>query len=215
VYKKKPLLIFLLSVLVSANVYSLPELKTSAGVGINLTGDLGGGYIYFGGYNTASYYGLGVFSFFDLTFVEVNLGIFMASGYWKSNSESDTGGTIPLLPGLDIGLLVKYPFKMKNDSFSVFPLLGISNRVLLGFSKTRWDEKYHFQDVDYNVFWFKFGGGFDFSKTDIIYLRINILYGFRLENKWEREEKKWDIYNYYHYLLGHGFDIRFAFGFRL
>jgi hypothetical protein len=69
---------------------------------------------------------------------------------------------------------------------------------------------------DLSALWFRFGGGVDFSFTDKIYLRGEVLYGLRLANKFEN-----DLVDFYDKsamkvdvkpLLGHGLEAKVAVG---
>ncbi|MDR1986516.1 MAG: hypothetical protein LBP88_06035 [Treponema sp.] len=68
---------------------------------------------------------------------------------------------------------------------------------------------------DFSALWFKLGGGLDFSFTDHIYLRGDLLYGLRLANTFENDmvdsigsaaDPKT--------LLGHGLEVKIAVGYR-
>ena len=220
---RKSLLILLFSVFVLANVYSLPEFKLSAGTGLYAAGDFGGGYAskyIYGEYQGVTmdyfktpYFGGGAFVFFDMTYIETSLGFFAAEGKWiyydfDHNGISDFS---VFLTGLDIGLLLKYPFVIKKR-FSIFPLAGINYRAVLASSASSAYWTLDNKSGDFNALWFKFGAGFDISLTDRIYFRGNVLYGFRLENEFE---VKGDGSNPPYSLPGHGFDVKLAVGFRL
>jgi hypothetical protein len=147
----------------------------------------------------------------------LSLGIFGGGGTTKI----DMGGSTEMdmsVVGLDIGLLGKYPFAI-NEKLSLFPLLGISYRVMLSAKDEDGDEYEGLVDdgkpVDFSALWFKFGGGLDYSFTDHIYLRGEALYGLRLANKAEK-----DIVDAIpsaadpKALLGHGLEIKLAVGYR-
>jgi hypothetical protein len=120
--------------------------------------------------------------------------------------------------GLDIGLLGKYPFTL-NEKFSVFPLLGITCRIMLS-AKDEDGNQYKNSDGDdapgdFSALWFKLGGGLDFSFTDHIYLRGGLLYGLRLANTFENDTvdsmpSEADPKT----LLGHGLEVNIAVGYR-
>jgi opacity protein-like surface antigen len=120
--------------------------------------------------------------------------------------------------GLDIGVLAKYPFTL-NEKLSLFPLLGITYRIMLSVKATDNKELWYSGDdaKNFNALWFKFGGGLDFSFTQQIYLRGEAAYGMRLANDKEqhmgdnapvsvekRDQKR-----------GHGLEIKIAAGYRI
>jgi len=240
--KKKYLWFLLFTVFILVNAYSIPEIKLSAGAGLYTTGDFGGGYeysryldifldwdrgtetVYEKTYNKTPYFGGGVYAFFDIVFVEVNLGFFMAGGEWEFYNSQLTGLTYGksdlksgvFVTGLDIGLLLKYPFVIKN--ITVFPLAGINYRSSLNGTEYEEEEKMWVGDryhVYLNTFWFKFGGGCDIPLTDNIYFRGNVLYGFRLKNRSETYIAGGrNTYNTYTSYPGHGFNVKFAIGFK-
>jgi hypothetical protein len=113
--------------------------------------------------------------------------------------------------------LGKYPFSI-NDKFTVFPLLGITFRAALDVEVNGYkvEDLGSTESGDFSALWFKFGGGADYSFTDAIYLRGDLLYGVRLANNFENDLV--DDYNYpgvdTKTLLGHGLEIKIAVGYR-
>jgi hypothetical protein len=223
---KKLVLLLVLAAVVAGGVFALPELKLSAGAGGYFTSDFGGGVEISseGEEQTQAiktpYAGGGGFAFVDLTYAELSLGFFSGGGAVKyefagQSNESDMSYT-----GLDIGLLGKYPVAI-NEQLSVFPLLGITYRVVLS-AKGEDGNQYKNSDGedapgDFSALWVKLGGGLDFSFTDSIYLRGGLLYGLRLANAYEND---WvDAYADYpgvdaKTLLGHGLEVKIAVGYR-
>jgi hypothetical protein len=166
------------------------------------------------------YFGGGGFAFFDATFAELSLGFFGGGGTAKTEYPGQPDGESDMsFMGLDIGLLGKYPFVI-NDKLTVFPLLGITYRVMLS-AKDEDGNQYKNSDGDdapgdFSALWFKLGGGVDYSFTNAIYLRGELLYGLRLANKFEN-----DMVDNYDLpgvdaktLLGHGLEIKVAVGYR-
>ena len=203
---KKYFLVLFLGIFILANTYSSPEFKLSAGGGLYSTGDLGSNYVFDDSIGESWYYGAGLFAFFDMNYIESNFGFFMAGG--ENISSGGCGGTLyKLLLGIDFGLLFKYPFKMTNQRFNIYPLMGINYRIMpalysldddspppknpdmssVSYSLMRTERGYHLED-EYNAeLWFKLGGGLAYSITDKIYFRSDILYGILLDNKLRRE----------------------------
>jgi opacity protein-like surface antigen len=221
--RKKGLLVLVLAAFTVAGAFALPEFKLSAGAGGYITGDFGGGIEASMGGETMSYktpyFGGGGFAFFDATFAELSLGIFGGGGTSKYEEPGYSFEDDTSVMGLDIGLLGKYPFAI-NDKLTVFPLLGITYRVVLS-AKDEDGDQYENSDGDeapgdFSALWFKLGGGVDYSFTDHVYLRAGILYGLRIANKAEK-----DMVDEYDYpgvdtktLLGHGLEVKLAIGYR-
>jgi hypothetical protein len=202
-----------------------PKSLFSAGVGAYFTSDFGGGVEVsasgISGEINTPYAGGGGFAFFDAKYAELSLGFFGGGGTMETKSNGENTNTDDFsVSGLDIGLLGKYPFAV-GQKLSVFPLLGITYRVML--SATVDGEEYEgFGEAivgkpeDFSALWFKFGGGLDYSFTEKIYLRGTFLYGLRIENKAEK-----DLKNMFETeamdtktLLGHGLEIKVAAGYR-
>jgi opacity protein-like surface antigen len=150
-----------------------------------------------------------------MKFIEIDLGLFGSGGEWEDygyglgTDEHKVSHT-----GIDIGALVKYPFSM-NEKIALFPLLGITYR---GFISTKMDGVKISSQEDLNAFWFKFGGGLDYSLSDKVYIRGEALYGFRFSNTFEDDMV--DLFKSggapsADNILGHGIEIKFALGYRL
>jgi opacity protein-like surface antigen len=219
---KKLMLLSVLAALVAGGAFALPEFKLSAGAGGYFTSDFGGGAEASYGGQTMSiktpYFGGGGFAFFDATYAELSLGFFGGGGTFKQEQGGQTGESDMSIMGLDIGLLGKYPFAV-NEKLSVFPLLGITYRVVLS-AKDEDGNQYQNSDGDdapgdFSALWFKLGGGLDFSFTDHVYLRGEALYGLRLANTFENDlvdsiPSAADPKT----LLGHGLEVKIAVGYR-
>ena len=221
---KKHLFFLLFFVFALANIYSLPEFKLSAGGGLYTTGVFGGGYeasyissegngMYLDQtiHHKYSYFGGGIFGFFDMTFVEANLGFFIEQNEWEYDSSefweaSDNGAHV--YAGIDIGLLLKYPFVI-NKNITIFPLAGINYRRFFLFTNERDD---FWEWVNKEILLARFGGGIDYSLTDNFFFRGSVLYGFRIIDAPIPTSLGYD-YKASPY-PGHGFDIKLAVGFR-
>ena len=125
--------------------------------------------------------GFGGYVFFDATYAELSVGYFSSKGTMSMK----TNLTPPYsdfkinytLSGLNLGLFGKYPIAI-NGKFSFFPLLGIE--VQFGLSAKIDGQAYSKKVLnDWSAIWFKAGAGGDYSLTDQIYMRLNILYGIR------------------------------------
>jgi hypothetical protein len=209
----------------------------SAGAGGYFTSDFGGGYevtrkVRSSGGGTVAgateklptktpYSGGGGFAFFDATYAEVSLGFFAASGKYQTNNGYDPDSaenpnkSYPMsFTGLDIGLLGKYPFAIK-EKLSLFPLLGITYRAVLSAKM----EDAEMDDAgDFSALWFRLGCGLDYAFTDHIYLRGGILYGIRLASKAENDgvDKAEDdpLCEEAKTVLGQGLEIKLAVGYK-
>jgi hypothetical protein len=188
-----------------------PKPFFSFGAGGYFTSDFGGGIQFSSSSKTEMpYAGGGAFAFFDATYAELSVGMFAANGEFDEKRSAF---------GMDFGLLGKFPIQL-SKSFSFFPLLGIEYHLVL--SALDKDE-YQFQNknkkapFDLSAFWFKAGAGLDFSFSEALYVRGELLYGLRLANKYEVDTVK--AINKAGYdgtsLLGHGLNIKLALGYRL
>jgi len=147
------------------------------------------------------------------------------------------------MQNLNIGLLGKYPIAISKQ-FSIFPLLGVEWSQALSV-------KGKFEDLDgdgvddegeyrrmnsdgtsgskapgdWSALWFKGGVGMDFSFTESLYLRLDVLYGLRLPSKAEKDivdlmkakatsESPLPMSVDAKPLLGHGLTAKLAIGFR-
>jgi len=203
---KKGLFVLILMTVVVGGTFALPEFRFSIGGGGYLTGEMGGGikaseysidYNYFGG---------GGFAFFDATFVELSLGFFGTGVFQIRDNENnyvDLNAT-----GLDITLMGKYPFSI-GDKFSLFPLLGINYRVMLSVKS---GDELKVDSGDFNALWFNLGGGLDFSFSDNVFLRGELLYGLRLANKFEKDLI--DEIDGASATFGHGPQLKIGIGYR-
>jgi opacity protein-like surface antigen len=153
-------------------------------------------------------FNFGGFVFFDATWVEFSLSVqggthtwgekFAAKSTEKTEAESDKKGT-GTEAMLGFTLLGKYPFRL-NEQFTVFPLAGIEYQVaLFEYRQTesraiydRTDGKREFDSNGdpykismWNSLFIDIGGGLDFAFYPRMYLRTELLYGFRLMTPYE------------------------------
>jgi opacity protein-like surface antigen len=195
-------------------------IKLSAGGGGYFTSDFGGGVEASMNGQTGSwkipYFGGGGFAFFDATYAELSVGFFGGGGTMKQEGGQSNESDMSYM-GLDIGLLGKYPFAI-SEKLSVFPLLGITYRLMLSV-KDEDGEQLKNSDGDdasgdFSALWFKLGGGLDFSLTDQLYLRGGLLYGLRLANKFENDMVDSIPSGDPKALLGHGLEVKISVGYR-
>jgi opacity protein-like surface antigen len=207
---KKTALVTVLAMLIAGSIFAQEEGTAlvkrpgfiSIGVGEYFTGEFGGGI---DGSIETPYVGGGGFVFLDATYAELSLGIFGAGGKFTPKGDNQSRDPNVALMGLDIGLLGKYPFAL-NDKLALYPLLGINYRFILS-AKDADENQHKNSGRDLSALWFKLGFGLDFFVTDKMYIRYVENYGIRLANAFENDASA-DA------LLGHGFEAKFAVGYR-
>jgi hypothetical protein len=174
-----------------------PSTKLSVGVGAFFANDFGGGLNWGGGVQvTIPYSGGGAYIFFDAAYVEAFISFSGGGGKWESGNVSISDTTI--LPDMsrsymNIGVFAKYPVAV--GSIKMFPLLGIDYEMALSVKLNADGYEYPFDGndkhpaaSDINALWFKFGGGADAALSQRLYLRAELLYGFRGTNKFEDDK---------------------------
>jgi hypothetical protein len=200
-----------------------PEFKISAGGGGMVTGNFSTwkvdenipGSLY--RYNTAQI-STTPYLFFDLTYLELNVGIAMG----KLNAD-DTMTADPNFPARTLalrgGAYLKLPFTL-SGMFTLFPLLGVDyDLYLLAKKNDDRDAKFPIstgtQDAKamdaLNTLWFNAGVGLDTFFTGHLFLRTELLYGLRLPNKMEEYIR--DVRSDEEWMLGHGGNIKIALGY--
>ena len=205
---KRILLFPVLAVIFCGNLWA--DFSLSAGAG----GLLGG---FFTRYNASGSSGSGKMTqdvnqlnygglvFFDATYGELAVIIQGGSNTYDENM-SLSGVLVPRTGDgwetvLGFSLLGKYPFKL-TEKFKLFPLLGIEYHVALsqrrrpsgGLIYDR-DDSYLELDKDdhlynisvWNSTWINVGAGTDFSITKSLFVRGELLYGFRLMTPYEKD----------------------------
>jgi opacity protein-like surface antigen len=189
---KKALLLMTIAVVVGTTAYAAPEFRLSAGLG----GDFQLGwmsmkydpeYPEYGAKNsTTSLLGGGFLAFFDATYAELDVGMNFIT---QKQEDADEGYTVT---SLTIGLLGKYPIAL-GEKLTLAPMVGFDYDMWLSYKATDGDDDpYKRADddddaADMDSFWIKVGAGADFALTDAIYLRGTLLWGFKLNNKSEKD----------------------------
>jgi len=168
----------------------MPEIRLSAGGGLFYAGDFGGGVIE-GGKLAFSmpYNGVGVYLFFDATYAEIFGGYSGGSGPWSgAGVEPAVDMRRTYLSG---GIFAKYPLDV--GIVRLFPLVGIDYEASMYFDVSGLGGRaYDFGVGDahagvLSALWFKFGGGVDYDVTERLYVRAELLYGFRTANQFEED----------------------------
>ncbi len=148
----------------------------------------------------------GGFLFFDATYAELSVILQGGSNSWAESMKtpstvvSDNSGT-GTETSLGFSLLGKYPFTI-NEHFIWFPLVGIEYHIAL-VQKRQYEGGGNYdrtsgitpEDRDkngdtyslsaWNSFWVNIGAGLDYSFTDSLFLRSEVLFGFRLQTNYE------------------------------
>jgi hypothetical protein len=198
--KKAALLALALGI---AAAVSAEDIAMSAGGGLFFGSDFGGGANYSGnnadiiGYNqfATPLYGWGLHAFFDYEYVETGLSFYWGGGRWN---QIDDDGKTPIHDAstfsINIDVLGKYPVDIM-EKMRGFPILGLGYHMVLwgegGLTKS-WGGAEAFDGgkgvpkaFDLSALWIKFGGGFDYTISDRIYIRPELTYGIRLTNGYE------------------------------
>jgi len=146
------------------------------------------------------------FLFIDAVYAEFSVMIQSGKNSYKENmiysadSISDTQGT-GTETSLGLSLLGKYPFAI-NKTFTWFPMFGVEYQIALiqrrqpsgsfvyDRSKGQLPEDRDKDDKPYplsawNSFWIDVGAGLDYYITSRLFLRSELLFGFRLPTSYE------------------------------
>jgi hypothetical protein len=161
----------------------------------------------------------GGYFFWDAVFAEFSVGFHRGENNWTENLSVDSPEAGPLFGRhpqgtgtelmLDLSLLGKYPFPL-GEGLIFFPLAGIEYQIaLLEYRKEGGFKMYDRTDgiweIDangdayqlsvWNSLLIDIGVGFDFTLISSMYLRTELLYGFRLMTPYEADVldivKKW------------------------
>ncbi|MFP3042183.1 hypothetical protein LQZ19_10240 [Treponema primitia] len=172
--------------------------------------------------------GGGIWAFFDATYAELDAALIWNNISQKVNSSKldPTGNTKDeepnyLITQLNISILGKYPFEI-GKKLQIFPLLGADFQIAL----TDQDDKIA-KDIKsapgnnnkapslgdfWNSLWIKAGVGADYSITEDLYLRCEVLYGIKFNSKYDDDEAKYwteDLKG-----VKNGPDVRLGLGYR-
>ncbi|MDR1970921.1 MAG: hypothetical protein LBQ46_03275 [Treponema sp.] len=150
----------------------------------------------------------GGFLFFDATWAELSLGLQGGRGaYWEAISAKSGGQEVYGQRGggtgretmLDLSLLGKYPFRL-NERLSIFPLAGLSYQIALRQYRdpdlgAEYDRTDGIREKDrkgnaytlsaWNSLFINIGAGLDITLYRRLFLRTEVLYGFRLKTPFE------------------------------
>jgi len=154
-------------------------------------------------------FNFGGFLFFDATWAEINIGIQGGLHNYKETMVAASPSIDDLVSvstgegtetTLNLGLLGKYPFTL-NENFDLFPLLGLEYQIVLKETRQpkgrksydRTDSLRGDTDVNgdtyklaaWNSLFIVIGAGMDYKFTSSLFLRTELLYGFRLQTPYE------------------------------
>jgi hypothetical protein len=149
----------------------------------------------------------GGYLFFDAAYAEFSMDLVRGFNSYRESMKgtSGTAMTDELLAGtgseftLGFTLLGKYPFRLGED-FLFYPLAGIEYQIaLMEKRRPKGDSDHDRQDgvtefdptKDYtlsiwNSFYIDIGAGLDVALKAPLYLRVELLYGFRLKTAYEK-----------------------------
>jgi opacity protein-like surface antigen len=162
----------------------------------------------------------GGYLFFDAAYAEFSVDLVRGFNSYRESMKAKSRGVMTdvLLAGtgseltLGFTLLGKYPFRM-GKGFLLYPLAGIEYQMaLVEKRRPKGDSEYDRQDGgveefnpsgDYtlsmwNSFYIDIGAGLDVALSAPLYLRAELLYGFRLKTAYEKAaidflREKYDI----------------------
>jgi opacity protein-like surface antigen len=149
--------------------------------------------------------GGGVYGFFDATYAEAGAALIfnhvrqtVAIPNLPSVSPTLTGEETHefLFIQINLSLMLKYPFSI-GQKVKIFPLAGIDGQIAIG----NYDENMEkdFQKIAnmgydmptlgefWNSLWIKAGVGADFSLNDRLFIRSEVLYGIKLNSKYDTD----------------------------
>jgi opacity protein-like surface antigen len=228
---KRVVLLLLAVVCVSVTAFAeAPEFKLSAGGGALF----GSSFSYWGvddeslgdlnRYDT-TFTGGGFYGFFDATYAKLNVELLYGKiglDNPSALSPDDPASTY----SLRFGLYGKYPFAV-HKMITIFPMVGAEYELALSAGKTEGKRTMHFRDITFPVSddkqdakatealstaWFKAGVGVDQHITDHLFMRLELLYGIRLNNK--SEQYLLDNRPDASFVIGHGGDFKLALGYQ-
>jgi len=148
--------------------------------------------------------GGGFYAFLDATLATLGVGV-VFNGVGRYLDVPDLSDTVsPYLTGeqllgfgvthLSLSLMLRYPFE-PHELWAIFPMLGIDGQIAMG--RFGGDMRPHLQQVAnrgyrvptlgefWNSLWIRFGAGADFTLNPNLFLRGELLYGFKLNSAHE------------------------------
>jgi hypothetical protein len=236
-FMKKLLFVLMVLGMVATTTWAQNGTGFSLGGGAFIGTDFGGGFenqILLGPQSVTvslpmPYFGGGGYVFFDAMYIEASVGLLFGGGKWEMKAGSPLNITEDVgdfkFTSINLGLLGKYPVTL-SPKVKLFPLVGFDYQIVASASLDSEDAN---DPDDWNQFWFKLGGGFDYSINNSLFFRIEALYGLRFASKGEENyadgmKAAYQDLFYQQYgiipgvtsdtLLGHGLTARIAIGYK-
>jgi hypothetical protein len=141
------------------------------------------------------YFGSGAYLFFDAVYAEIFVGISSGGGKWEI-ADTPLGRYMErsYVNYVNIGGFLKAPIDIGAlggaGGIKVFPLIGYEYESSFYGKLNSEDGEYEFDgknghpSIDVlNALWLKFGGGVDLGSDENVYMRAELLYGLRTDNK--------------------------------
>jgi hypothetical protein len=143
---------------------------------------------------------MGGFAYFDAKYAQLSLGICRSSSIIAKKTTDDLGvmgGSVdevfsdyPAKTYLSLGLLGKYPIQMTG--FALFPILGFEYDLNVAYKDSEGNDLKEglsgAEKSSLNQFWIKAGLGLDIPVTLKTYIRPEVLFGYKLHSKLERDQ---------------------------
>jgi hypothetical protein len=189
---------------------------------------------------TMDRFDFGGFIFFDATYIEASVSLQSGVGTYQETMDldnasfpDDKGSGYEVMLGLS--LMGKYPFTL-NEKWSLFPLVGVEYLIALDEKRQPEGDKVYDRtkgilaadrDKDgkayplsaWNSLLVKIGVGADYALTRYIFLRGELLYGFRLQTDYETgafemAKSLLNVSSLQYYGLTSGPSLKLALGYR-
>jgi len=179
--EKKLVLVLLMVTLLAGGVFAQDKFL-SAGFGLLAVPGFSELKAKGGDSTKGSSFDIGANLFFDVKFVEFNVGLL----FGDQKSEGKKAGSTT---NLTLGLLGKFPIGL-GEAVTFFPFVGIDYNLLLAAKDADGKDVKFEGDIkksDYSALSLLFGIGFDFNLTDALYLRFEGGYGIVFPSKLEND----------------------------
>jgi opacity protein-like surface antigen len=212
---KKALAVLVLALFAGTAAFAVPAFGLSAGAGGIFTKAFGGGYEATGVTLDLPSLGGGGFVFLDATFAELDINFTYNAGTAPYSSPAYSTDYDFNFSAIGFGLLGKYPFEV--GPVAIFPMIGIEYRYALS---AEFDGNDADDASDMSRFGIRFGAGVDYHLSPALFLRAEVLYAIRFENKFEKDrvDQMNDAYGPSGYSfsskMSHGPDIKIGVGYQ-
>ena len=172
-----------------------PGTWMSAGAGVFFANDVSGDKVWSSGERVAiPYFGSGAYLFFDAVYAEIFVGFSNGGGKWEiADASFDHYMERSYINYVNIGGFLKAPIGVGAlggaGGIKVFPLIGYEYESSVYGKRISEDGEYEFGGKNgpaidvLNALWLNFGGGVDLGSDENVYMRAELLYGLRTDNK--------------------------------